>query len=192
MPASRSLPRPVRHSAGWASRLAYGLLLGVLSAAAVLLAAGADPATRAAGLRLWAAVGAGVFAVAPPNVLFPDPNVAMAQRLNWAPSRLLRYQGRRLAPLVLLVVLPAVLVTYADPGGPFRRLGLKTAALGQGLLLLIGAALDSFVHYVTLGARSQAWQEGRAGRWYARAVEERGQGVPLPRGLVPALFATTR
>jgi hypothetical protein len=192
VPASRSLPSPVRHVSGWASRLAYGLLLGVLSAAAVLLAAGADPTTRAAGLRLWALVAAGVFAVAPPNVLFPDPNVSMAQRLNWSPLRLLRYQGRRLAPLVLLAAVPALLIAYADPGGAFRHLGVKTAALGQVLLLLSGTALDSFVHFATLGARSQAWQEGRSGQWYARAVEEKGQGLSLPRGLVPALFATTR
>jgi hypothetical protein len=64
--------------------------------------------------------------------------------------------------------------------------------LGQVLLLLGGTALDSFVHFATLGARSQAWHEGRAGQWYARAVEEKGQGLNLPRGLVPALFATTR
>ena len=192
MPSSRSLPSPVRHSVGWASRLAYGLLLGVLSAAAVLLAAGADPTTRAAGLRLWAVIGAGLFAVAPPNVLFPDPNVSMVQRLNWSPSRLLRYQLRRLGPLVLLVAVPALLMAYGDSSGPLRRLGLKTAALGQVLVLLGGAALDSFVHFATLGARSQAWHEGRAGKWYGRAVEERGQGVSLPRGLVPALFATTR
>ncbi|MFB6272182.1 MAG: hypothetical protein ABEL51_04720, partial [Salinibacter sp.] len=192
VPSSRSLPSPVRHVRGWASQGAYGLLFGVLCAAVVLLAVGADPDTRADALRLWAAVGAGVFAVALPNVLFPDPNVAMAQRLNWSPRRLLRYLGRRLAPLVLLVAAPAVLLAYADPAGPLRRLGLKTAALGQGLLLLAGAVLDSFVHYTTLGARSQAWHEGRAGQWYARAVEEKGQGVSLPRGLMPALFATTR
>jgi hypothetical protein len=164
----------------------------VLSAAVVLLASGADPTTRAAGLRLWAFVGAGVFAVAPPNVLFPDPNVATLQRLNWSPLRLLRYQMRRLGPLVLLVAAPALLMAYGDPGGPLHRLGLKTAALGQVLLLLVGTALDSFVHFATLGARSQAWHEGRSGQWYARAVEEKGQGVSLPRGLVPALFATTR
>lgn len=172
--------------------MAYGLLLGVLSAAAVLLAAGADPTTRAAALRLWALVGAGVFAVAPPNVLFPDPNVSMVQRLNWPPRRLLRYQGRRFGPLLLLGAVPALLIAYGDPEGAFRHLGLKTAALGQVLLLLGGTALDSFVHFATLGARSQAWQEGRAGRWYAQAVEEQGQGLSLPRGLVPAFFATTR
>ena len=187
-----SLPFPIRYSTGWASRVAYGLLLGVLSAAAVFLASGADPTTRADALRLWALLGAGVFAVAPPNMLFPDPNVTTLQRLNWPPMRLLRYQGRRLLPLVVLLAVPAVLLAYADPGGPLRRLGLKTAALGQGLLLLGAVALDSFVHFATLGARSQAWQEGQAGQWYARAVEEQGQGIDLPRGLVPALFATTR
>jgi len=192
VPSSRSLPSPVRHIDGWVPRLAYGLLLGVLSVAVALLAARADPATRASGLRLWALVGAGIFAVAPPNVLFPDPNVSMAQRLNWSPPRLLRYQGRRLVPLLLLAVVPAVLIAYGDLATPARHLGLKTTALGQALLLLLGAALDSFVHFATLGARSQAWQEGQAGQWYARAVEEQGQGVNLPRGLVPALFATTR
>ncbi len=189
---SRSLPAPIRHVRGGASRLAYGLLLGVLSAAALLLAAGADPGARAAGLRLWALAGAGVFAVAPPNVLFPDPNVSMLQRLNWSPPRLLRYQARRLGPLVLLAVVPAVLVAYGDSGSPLQHLGVKTVALGQGLLLIGGTALDSFVHFATLGARSQAWHEGRSGQWYARAVEEQGQGISLPRGLVPALFATTR
>ena len=158
----------------------------------MLLVAGADPATRATGLRLWAFVGAGLFAMAPPNVLFPDPNVSMVQRLNWPPARLVRYQGQRLAPLLVLVAVPALLMAYGDPSDPLRGLGRKTAVLGQVLLLLGGTALDSFVHFATLGARSQAWHEGRAGQWYARAVEEKGQGLNLPRGLVPALFATTR
>lgn len=189
---SRSLPPPIQTVTGWAPRLAYLLLLGVLSVAAVLLAAGADPATRASGLRLWALVGGGVFAVVPPNVLFPDPNTPVLQLLNWYPSRLLGYLGRRLMPLLALAVVPALLIAYGDVAGPLRHLGAKTTALGQALLLLLGTALDSFVHFTTLGARSQAWQEGQAGQWYARGVEERGHGVNLPRGLVPALFATTR
>ena len=130
--------------------------------------------------------------MAPPNVLLPDPNAPLLQLLNWSPGRLLRYQGGRLGPLVLLVVLPAACLAYVDFTAPVQHLGAKTAALGQALLLVLGAAGDSFVHFATLGPRSQAWQEGRAGRWYGRAVEERGQGISLPRGLVPALFATTR
>jgi hypothetical protein len=152
-------------------------------------------ATRAGGLRLWALAGAGLFAMTPPNVLLPDPNTPLLQLLNWSPGRLLRYQLRRLAPLVLLVAGPAVLLAYVDPSSlqaTGQQLGAKTAALGQALLLMLGAAGDSFVHFATLGPRSQAWQEGRAGQWYGRAVEERGQGISLPRGLVPALFATTR
>jgi len=167
----------------------------LLSGTALLLAEGADVATRAGALRLWALAGAGVFAMAPPNVLLPDPNAPLLQLLNWSPGRLLRYQLRRLAPLVLLVAGPAVLLAYVAPGSLHatgQQLGAKTAALGQALLLVLGAAGDSFVHFATLGPRSQAWQEGRAGQWYGRAVEERGQGVSLPRGLVPALFATTR
>lgn len=130
--------------------------------------------------------------MAPPNVLLPDPNVPVLQLLNWPPNRLLRYQVRRLGPLFLLVLLPALLIAFGEPTRPFEALDVKAIALGQTLLVLLGVALDSFVHFATLGARSQAWHEGRAGQWYGRAVDERGHGVSLPRGLVPALFATTR
>jgi len=181
----------LRPSAG-PQRLAYGGLLVLLCGAAALLGMGADVDTRASGLRLWALAAAGVFALAPPNVLLPDPNTTLLQRLNWPPARLLRYQLGRMGPLLALAVVPAALLAYADPAAPLQHLGAKTAALGQALLLMGGAAGDSFVHFATLGPRSQAWQEGQAGQWYARAVEEQGQGVSLPRGLVPALFATTR
>jgi hypothetical protein len=167
-------------------------LLIVLCGAAALMADGADLASRRAGLRLWTLAGAGLFAIAPPNVLLPDPNAPTLQLLNWPPSRLLRYQLGRLLPLVVLVALPAALLALVDPAAPLRHLGAKGAALGQALLLTLGVAGDSFAHFATLGPRSQAWQEGQAGQWYGRAVEERGQGLSLPRGLVPALFATTR
>ena len=175
-----------------AQRLAYGLLLAVLCGAAVLLAADAGLDARVSALRLWALAGGGVFAMAPPNVLLPDPNTRTLQLLNWPPARLLRYQLTRFAPVLAIVALPALLGTYVDLSAPAGHLGAKTVALGQTLLVLLGTAADSLVHFGTLGARSQAWQEGRAGQWYGRAVEERGQGISLPRGLVPALFATTR
>ena len=186
---SHSSPLP---TAPGPQRLAYALLLLVLCGTTTVLGAGAEAAARASGLRLWAVAGAGLFAMAPPNVLLPDPNTPLLQLLNWSPARLLRYQLGRLGPLVLLVSLPAVLLAFADPAMPLHHLDVKAAALGQTLLLLLGAAGDSFAHFATLGPRSQAWQEGTSGEWYARAVEEQGQGVSLPRGLVPALFATTR
>lgn len=185
------LPSPLP-AASWSQRVAYGLLLAVLCGGAVILGGEADPTSRAAGLRLWVVAGAGLFAMAPPNVLLPDRNAPMLQLLNWAPARLLRYQLGRLGPLVLLVALPAGLLAFVDLAEPGRALGVKAAALGQALLLIAGTALDSFVHFATIGPRSQAWQERKAGQWYGRAVEEQGQGVSLPRGLVPALFATTR
>ncbi|PQJ35152.1 hypothetical protein BSZ35_11585 [Salinibacter sp. 10B] len=130
--------------------------------------------------------------MAPPNVLLPDPNATTLQLLNWSPTRLLRYQLGRFGPLLGLAVLPAVLIAFVDPAAPLRHLGAKATALGQAVLLMVGTAGDSFAHFAGLGPRSQAWQEGQAGQWYGRAVEERGQGISLPRGLVPALFATTR
>jgi len=158
----------------------------------MLLGTDATVETRRGGLRLWALVAGGLFAMAPPNVLLPDPNTRTLQLLNWSPRRLLGYQLQRMGPLLVLALVPAVLLAYVDLTAPVGQLGAKTVALAQVLLVMIGAAADSFIHFATLGPRSQAWQEGRRGTWYARAVEEKGQGVNLPRGLVPALFATTR
>jgi len=130
--------------------------------------------------------------MAPPNVLLPDPNTRTIQLLNWPPRRLLQYQIGRIGWLIALVVVPAAVLTFTDGTDPLRALGSKTSAFCQALVLMLGAAADSFAYFATLGPRSQAWQEGQAGQWYGRAVEEKGQGVNLPRGLVPALFATTR
>ena len=179
---------PARLSA----RLAYAVLLAVLGYAAMVLALDASLETRRTILRLWMLGAAGMLAVATPTLLYPDPQAPMAQLLNASPARLLRHHLRRLLPMVSLAALPAVLLAFADAETPTAAWVPKADALGRGLLLLAGTTLDTFAYYSTLGPRSQAWQDGRAGTWYATRVEERGQGVSVPRGLVPVLFATAR
>lgn len=176
----------------WSARLAYGVLLFVLGYAAVVLAADASLDARRTTLRLWMLGAAGVLAVVTPTLLYPDPQAPMAQLLNVPPARLLRHHLRRLLPVIGLVTLPAVLLAFADVASPGGHLLAKTDVLLRMIAFLMGAALDTFVYYSTLGPRSQAWHEGTAGGWYATRVEERGQGVDLPRGLVPVLFATAR
>ena len=186
------LPPPFRRRTGTTGRLAYGLLLAVLGYAAALLADGLDVPSRAAALRLWTLIMSGAIAVTIPNVLLPDPNAPMLQVLNWPPFRLLRYQLRPMRALWGLFAGPAALLAYFATDGGGQQFGTKTALLGQSLLVLTGVLLYSFDHYATIGRRSQAWHEGRAGQWYGQMVEEAGQGVSVPRGLVPALFATAR
>ena len=184
------LPPPFRTRSTSTERVAYVLLLGVLGYAAALLGEGLDVAARTARLQVWALGAAGVLAVATPNVLLPDPNTPMLQVLNWPPRRLLRYQVRPMRALWVLLVVPAALVALFDPTGAGHHVAAKLSVLGRAVLLITGTALYTMDRYMTMGRRAQQWQEGRAGQWYARLVEEAGQGVSVPRGLVPALFAT--
>ena len=158
----------------------------------MVLALDASLETRRTVLRLWMLGAAGTLSVVTPTLLYPDPQAPVAQLLNAAPTHLLQHHLRRLLPVVSLAALPAVLLAFADAQTPMAAWLSKADALGRGLLLLAGTTLDTFVYYSTLGPRSQAWQDGQAGTWYAKRVEDRGQGVSVPRGLVPVLFATAR
>ncbi len=170
----------------------YALLLGMLCYATALLGAEASTEERAGLLRYWTLLSAGTLAVAFPHALLPDPRVPLLQLLNRAPARLLAYQGGRWAPVVGLFAVPAVLLAFFDPGRFGQDLAVKGVRLVEHLLVIGGVGAYSFARYATIGARSQAWQEGRAGQWYANWVEMTGQGFSVPRGLVPALFGTGR
>jgi hypothetical protein len=192
VPRLAAVPDPLHPPPRRSARITYGILLAVLGYAAVVLALEASLDARRTLLRLWTLGATGMLAVVTPTLLLPDPQAPVAQLLNASPARLLEHHLRRLLPVVGLGALPAVVVAFADAAAPAQDLAAKADALGRTLLLLGGAALDTFVYYSTLGPRTQAWQEGRAGTWYAQNMEERGQGVSLPRGLVPVLFATAR
>jgi len=189
MPAH--LPDPLRDTPSVSSRVAYLLLLGVLAYAAALLASDAGLDARIVALRVWSLAAAGIFAVATPNLLYPNPNAPVVQLLNRRPPALLTGQLRQLNGMFALVATPAVVLAYFDPTGAGENLIGKTVALAQAMLIIAGVGLDTFLHYATLGGRSQAWHEGRAGGWY-HAIADAGGGVSIPRGLVPALFATAR
>jgi len=182
-------PRPVlASSTGWT----YLLLLAVLCYTAALLGADVTLAMRGGHLRYWTILSAGALAAAVPHVLLPDARVPLLQMLNRPPAQLLTHQLGRWAPVVALFALPATLLAFYDPTGWTVDGVTKGVQLIEHLLIMVGTGVYSLMHHVRLGARSQAWQEGRAGQWYAAAVEQAGQGVSVPRGLVPALFATAR
>lgn len=170
----------------------YVLLLGILGYVAGLLGAEVPIDLRAGLLRYWTMLSAAALAMAVPHVLLPDPRVPLLQLLNRSPAQLLTYQLGRWMPVVALFALPAVVLAFYDPGAWMNEVATKSVLVIEHLLIIVGIGVYSLMHYVMLGARSQAWQEGRAGRWYATAVETAGQGVSVPRGLVPALFATAR
>lgn len=192
MPSTFSSPVISRGSR--VNRLAGLLLLGVVAYVAVLLAAGAEIATRVLFMRYWMIGAAAFFAMAPPHVLLPDPNVPLLQRLNRPPRGLLAYQLGRWMPIVVAFLLPGALLALYDPGAWGSDLALKSLRLAEGICLVLGAGLYSFERYATIGPRSQEWQEGTRGKRY-RAMKEHASASGLfavPDGMVPAMMATTR
>ncbi len=170
----------------------YVLLLAVLCYAAGLLSIEVPIDLRAGLLRYWTLFSGAALAMAVPHVLLPDARVPLLQLLNRSPAQLLTYQLGQWVPVVALCALPAMVLAFYDPGRWAVDAPTKGVLLIEHLLIIVGTGVYSVMHYGTLGARSQDWQEGRAGQWYATAVETAGQGVSVPRGLVPALFATGR
>ena len=178
--------------ASWPRRLTYGLLIVLLGYVAGLLALGASAEMRAGLIRYWSVLGAAVLSAAVPHMLLPDPQVPLLQRLNSAPSQLLRHQMRRWMPVILLFAFPCVVLAYFDPGHMGADLTAKSFHLAQGLLVILGTGIYGFEQYVTIGQTSQAWQEGRAGGWYHSMKERGGTIFAVPDGLVPTLLATTK
>lgn len=170
------------------------LLLGVLCYMSVLLAMAAALETRIVLLRYWMLLAAAVFSVIPPHVLLPDPHVAQLQRLNRSPGGLLRHQLQRWLPIVGAALVPGVLLALVDTGAPLTALGPKLTHLAAGALIVGGTGLYAFERYATLGPRSQAWQEGKAGGTY-RTMKQHASAsglLAVPDGLVPAVLATPR
>lgn len=173
------------------SRLAYVLLLGIMVYVAALLAGDASVDGRRVGLRMWALFSAGVFAVAAPNVLAPDPSAPIMQLLNRPSSALLRVQLSRWARVLALFVLPVWVLAFFDPDAFAQHLIAKASLALQSTGIVVATGLYAFDVYTTIGATSQAWHEGKRGHWY-QAVKTSGYGFDVPMGLVPALFATVR
>lgn len=158
---------------------------------AALLAGDASVDGRRVGLRMWALFSAGVFAVAAPNVLAPDPSAPIMQLLNRPSSALLRVQLSRWTRVLALFVLPVWVLAFFDPDGFAQDLVTKASLAVQSTGIVVATGLYAFDVYTTIGATSQAWHEGKRGHWY-QAVKTSGYGFDVPMGLVPALFATVR
>ncbi len=186
--------RVLGQSANRVNRAAAALLLAVLCYMSVLLAMEAAVETRVVLLRYWMLITTAVFAVLPPHALLPDPYVAVLQRVNLSPTRLLRHQLGRWLPVVGAALIPGILLALVDIQTPTEALGTKLIHLAEGSLVVVGAGIYAFERYATLGPRSQAWQEGRLGGGYRRMKKHASASglLAVPDGLVPAVMATPR
>ena len=161
------------------------LLVGGLAYLFAALVAAGDASPRAVLLR-YGFVAAGVFAIAPPHVLFPDPALPLLHLLNPSPRALLIRQGKVWGVVVLAFLVPPAVLTVE-----MGRAALLP--LVEGALLVLGVGVCAFEHYTAIGPASQAWQEGREGGRYRRLVAEHPRaGMQVPDGLVPTVLASAR
>lgn len=94
---------------------------------------------------------------------------------------------------MLCLLLPPLVAAFYEPGNLSGDLLQKSLLVVLSWLVIVATGLYSFQYYLTIGAKSQAWQEGSEGKWWDNAVEFNPKlQLNLPRGMLPALFATAR
>lgn len=172
------------------SLLIFAVMVGLIGFVCVQVVAEASLEARFTALNLGFMVAASVFAVSVPHVLLPDRQLAVMQLTNQPPSALLRHQLRQWIPIVLSALALSGLLAFYAPGAWATDLSAKAGVWLAQVGMIMGLGLFSFERYATIGAVSQAWQEGRKGQWFRKMMEYNSIPVGVPMGLVPALFAT--
>lgn len=174
------------------NRALYLLLLLALGYISFVIADHADEETRKKLIAYCSLFAVAIFSTSLPNALVPDRFLAVNQLMNTAPRQLLAIQLRRWLPIVAGLLLPPLIVGFFDPGNWTGQITDKFAHTIASLLTISGMGLYSFMHYYKIGPRSQSWQEGTSGNTWDRIVAYNPTLEPgLPRGLLPALFATS-
>lgn len=171
--------------------VAYVAVLGGVAALAWAAGTGLDLTDRARLVRYVGILIAAALAIGAPHLLYPDPHARRLQLSNPVPSRLLRHQLGRWAPVLVVLSVPAVVLALGGDG----PLSLRASLAAEGALAAVGIGLYVLARVARLGPRSVAWERGEAGEGYRR-LRERGQEVstaPLlavPDALVPGLLLT--
>ncbi len=169
------------------------LMTCALAYISVVISGNVDMETRIKLVAYCALFAICVFATSMPGALIPDRLLPFHQLVNTSPKRLFQNRFRQWLPIILCLLLPPLVVALYEPGNFAADLPTKVWLILLSWLVIIATGLYSFLHYYTIGPKSQAWQEGNAGHTWDKLVEYNPTiKPPLPRGLLPALSATTR
>ena len=106
-----------------------------------------------------------VFATALPGALIPDNNLPFHQLVNTSPQRLFSNRFGEWRPVMLCLLLPPLVAAFYEPGNLSGDLLQKSLLVVLSWLVIVATGFYSFQYYLTIGARSQAWQEGSEGKW---------------------------
>lgn len=175
------------------NRALYLLLLLALGYISFVVADHTDAESRKKLIAYCSLFAIAIFSTSLPNALFPDRFLAVHQLMNTSPRQLLATQLRRWLPIVAGLLLPPVIIGFFDPGNWTGQLTDKVAHTVASLLIITSMGLYSVMHYYKIGPRSQSWREGTSGQTWDKMVEYNPNfiNIGLPRGLMPAFFATS-
>lgn len=175
------------------NRILFGLLLGVVIYFSLSASSGETLDARKTIMGYCTLFACGLFATSLPNALIPDALLSFHQLVNTPPTQLLRNQFSRWTPWIGSMLIPPVLIAFYEPGAWTEELGSKLLLVIANLATVFAMGIYSFCFYYSIGPKAQHWQEGTAGGWYDKLVAfDPRLEVPLPRGLIPALTATSR
>lgn len=133
---------------------------------------------------------AGVMAFITPHVLFPDAEKTFLLQLNPSPNRLFLRHLKKMRSLWLFGTAALFLVAYGDPSAPLYFLSLKTRLFATGFIALSAIMLYALYRFVTIGEKSQNWNEGKAGRRLFDSLDAVGKNVPVDAGMFPTFMST--
>lgn len=175
------------------NRIFFGLLLGVVIYFSLSASSGETLDARKTIMGYCTLFACALFATSLPNALIPDTLLSFHQLVNTSPTQLLRDQFSRWVPWIGSMLIPPVLVAFYEPGAWTEAIGAKLFLVIANLSTVLAMGIYSFCFYYSIGPNAQHWQEGSTGGWYDKMVafDPRFE-VPLPRGLIPALTATSR
>ena len=134
-----------------------------------------------------------VFATSLPNALIPDRLLGTYQLGNASPPSLLNAQLVRWCPWIVSMYIPTIVIAFSElPDSP-SDLVHRTLLVSSHLAIVTGTGLYGLATYFAIGPASQQWQEGSSGGWWDALTSYIPTIQPqVPRGLLPALSATSR
>ncbi len=130
-----------------------------------------------------------IFAFATSWMLFPQTDMWLTQMLNPSEKSLKKLLLGRVSIISIgSVIFLSALIT----GGKDVDSSARLYTLIDVLIFSTGISVFSAANFLSIGSKSQLWQEGRKGRAFINYMKEAGSGgAGVPAGAVPTILATS-
>lgn len=133
---------------------------------------------------------AGVMAFITPHMLFPDAEKTFLLQLNPPPKKLFLRHLKKMRSLWIFGTMALFLAAFGDPSGLLDSLSWKMRLFATGFSALSAIILYALYRFVTIGEKSQNWNEGKTGRRLFVSLDAIGKSVPVDAGMFPTFMST--